>query len=295
VLSIVVAGVAGADGHAWTSQLGRPVSLSIVPGGESVAVGDRLRLALIARYSGGLVRNLGSSAAWSSSAPSIVRVNGKGQVRAYENGRATIEARIPGARAATFVRVGARSLGPLRIGRANPRYFIDRSGRPVYLAGAHTWGDLQDNGVGDPPPRFDYTKFLEFLQVHTLRVFRLWAWEQARDTGEIKGQYHFFPSVYRRTGPAAASDGKPRFDLRRFDPAYFDRLRRRVIAARERGIYVIVMLFNGWSVERKGNGDNPWDGHPFNGKNNVNGIDGDLDGDGSGAGGLRSACHPGGR
>jgi hypothetical protein len=56
-----------------------------------------------------------------------------------------------------------------------------------------------------------------------------------------------------------------------------------VIAARERGIYVIVMLFNGWSVERKGNGDNPWDGHPFNGKNNVNGIDGDLDGDGSGA------------
>lgn len=48
-------------------------------------------------------------------------------------------------------------------------------------------------------------------------------------------------------------------------------------------MYVIVMLFDGWSVERKGDGDNPWTGHPYNRANNVNGVDGDLDGDGSGA------------
>jgi hypothetical protein len=35
------------------------------------------------------------------------------------------------------------------------------------------------------------------------------------------------------------------------------------------------MLFEGFSIEGKGNlGGDPWQGHPFNGKNNVNGIDG---------------------
>jgi len=43
-----------------------------------------------------------------------------------------------------------------------------------------------------------------------------------------------------------------------------------------------VMLFEGWSVEKKGQVGNPWQGHPFNKANNVNGIDGDLNGDGQG-------------
>ena len=35
------------------------------------------------------------------------------------------------------------------------------------------------------------------------------------------------------------------------------------------------MLFNGFSIEGKGNvGGDPWQGHPFNPKNNVNGVDG---------------------
>ena len=43
----------------------------------------------------------------------------------------------------------AESNGPpstelLRVGSANPRYFVDPSGRPVYLTGSHTWQSLQD-------------------------------------------------------------------------------------------------------------------------------------------------------
>ena len=35
------------------------------------------------------------------------------------------------------------------------------------------------------------------------------------------------------------------------------------------------MLFNGFSIEGKGNvGGDPWQGHPLNASNNVNGIDG---------------------
>jgi len=42
------------------------------------------------------------------------------------------------------------------------------------------------------------------------------------------------------------------------------------------------MLFDGWSIERKGQLGNPWQGHPFNKDNNINGIDGDLNNDGYG-------------
>jgi len=70
----------------------------------------------------------------------------------------------------------------------------------------------------------------------------------------------------------------------RFDDVYFDRLADRIEAAGRRGIYVSVMLFNGWSVGRKAGAEagNPWLGHPFNGANNVNGVDGDSDRDGEG-------------
>ena len=54
-------------------------------------------------------------------------------------------------------------------------------------------------------------------------------------------------------------------------------------AAGARGIYVSVMLFDGWSIELKGQQvGNPWRGHPFNSANNINGIDGDVDRDGQG-------------
>ena len=277
---VIVFAITNGSGHAVTAR-GPVVSLSIVPGGQSIAVGDRLHMALLARHGDGSVEDLARSARWNLDGRSLEAL-GKGIVRGVAAGRATVVARVDGMRASTTVGVGSRSLGPLRVSTVNPRYFVDRSGRVVYLAGDHTWGDLQDNGTTDPPPRFDYPRFLEYLQTYGLNVFRLWAWEQASKTGEIKGNYFFSPTVYERTGPGTANDGKPRFDLRRFDPAYFSRMRDRVIAARERGIYVIVMLFDGWSIERKGDGENPWEGHPFNRANNVNGVDGDLNGDGSG-------------
>jgi hypothetical protein len=68
-----------------------------------------------------------------------------------------------------------------------------------------------------------------------------------------------------------ASDGKPRFDLDRFDDALFDRLRDRVIAAGNRGMYVAVMLFEGWGLHLS-NAPFHVEGHPFHVINNVNGV-----------------------
>ncbi len=187
--------------------------------------------------------------------------------------------------AATQHGSGAAS-GPLRRSSTNPRYFVDASGQPVYLTGSHTWSNLQDNGNGSPPPVFDYNKYLDFLTANNHNFFRLWVWEQSRWTVETRDDnYWFYPETpYVRTGPGTALDGKPKFDLDQFNQAYFDRMRERVIAARDRGIYVSIMLFDGWSISKfKFNqGRNPWPGHPFNAANNVNGVNGDRNGDDSG-------------
>jgi hypothetical protein len=75
-----------------------------------------------------------------------------------------------------------------------------------------------------------------------------------------------------------ALDDKPTFDLSQFNPAYFERLRQRVRAAGRRGIYVSVMLFEGWGMfhgnRRRGTKDQwAWRSHPFHPQNNSSGID----------------------
>jgi hypothetical protein len=159
----------------------------------------------------------------------------------------------------------------------NPRYFA-ACDKAVYLTGAHTWANLQDIGFTDPPPAFDYEEHLRFLVKHYHNFIRLWRWELTRWTeGRDKKVRYCAPHPWKRTGPGKALDGKPRFDLAQWDPAYFDRLRARVAAAGRRGIYVSVMLFEGWGLSFAS-----WDGHPFNARNNVQGVNGDPDGDGKG-------------
>jgi hypothetical protein len=179
----------------------------------------------------------------------------------------------------------SKTSGPLRVSTANPRYFVDKNGRLVFLTGSHTWLNLQDGGQSDPPPVFDYPGYLDFLVTNNHNFFRLWTWEEARWITEAKGLYAFSPMPFQRSGPGLALDGKSKFDVTKFNQAYFDRLRARVIAARDRGIYVSVMLFDGWSISYpKGPNEleNPWLGHPFNKNNNINGIDGDANHDNSG-------------
>jgi hypothetical protein len=168
--------------------------------------------------------------------------------------------------------------GPLRGHPANPRYFTDGSGQPVFLTGSHTWGNLQDYTYADRPSAapFDFEAYLIFLKAHRHNCFRLWAWESAFNPNPAQTATSYDPMPYERPGPGTALDGKPKFDLTRFNPAYFDRMRARVTAARDNGIYVIVMLFQGFSIEGKGNlGGDPWQGHPLNARNNINGIEGE--------------------
>lgn len=172
--------------------------------------------------------------------------------------------------------------GPLRVHPANPRYFADAAGRVVYLTGAHTWPSLVDMGPGNPPPPFDFERYLDSLVAHHHNFIRLWTWEQfewhTRDNKENR-HHRVGPQPYLRAGPQAALDGQPRFDLTRYDPVYFRRLRERVQAAGRRGIYVSVMLFEGCALQFSAD---VWKSHPYHPGNNINGIDGDADGNGWG-------------
>jgi hypothetical protein len=118
----------------------------------------------------------------------------------------------------------------------------------------------------------DFGEYVDFLEERGHNFIRLWRWEQFRSY-TAAADYHLcmVPQPWARTGPGKASDGKPRFDLDRFDDAFFDRLRERVIAAGHRGMYVAVMLFEGWGLHLS---TAPFhvEGHPFHVMNNVNGV-----------------------
>ncbi len=160
---------------------------------------------------------------------------------------------------------------PLRVHPANPCWLADAGGRAVFLTGSHHWDVLVDNG--ERPGAFDYEGYLDRLAGWGHSCVRMWAHE-----AWVHDLSH---SPWQRPGPGSAADGRPRYDLERFDDAYFARLRERVARAGERGLHVIVMLFNGWSLRDNGDG-NPWPRHPFHPDNNRNGIDGDPDDRGNG-------------
>jgi hypothetical protein len=188
--------------------------------------------------------------------------------------------------------VRGESLGPastsgpitasLRAHSTNPNYFSDTNGKVVYLTGSHTWNAFQDWGTNDSPVPFDFDAFVRMLVVHNHNFTLLWQTELPRfcglpTTASAPPDFAVAPLPWQRTGPGNASDGKLKFDLTKFDQAYFDRLRDRVRKLDAAGIYAGVYFFSGEFLLRfRCSGD----GYPLTGFNNVNGID---DGGGTGS------------
>jgi hypothetical protein len=166
--------------------------------------------------------------------------------------------------------------GVLRLSSVNPRYFTDGTGKAIYLTGSHTWTGLMDRGPTDPPPPFDFKRYLDLLQTSNHNFIRLWSRHVTRYQSYGRDILYSAPLPWARSGTGMALDGKPRFDLTQFDDRYFTRLRDRVVAARAQRIYVSIMLFGGHSEIIE------WAGNAFKLENNSNGINGDTDGDGKG-------------
>ena len=156
---------------------------------------------------------------------------------------------------------------------SNPRYFTKDGRSAIYLTGSHTWANLQDIGLPGSPT-FPYGEYLDFLVSHNHNFMRFWMFEQPSRAPWTAAPMVFDPLPWTRTGPGMANDGMPKFDLDTFNDTYFDRMRKRIIKAGERGIYCAVMLFQGWSLHKtSASYGDPWHVHPFNVTNNINGVD----------------------
>jgi len=154
---------------------------------------------------------------------------------------------------------------PLVVHPDNPRYLMvkgDPARRAVFLSGSHTWAEFQTYKNEE----FDYIDWLDKLVAWNHNFMRGWMWEDD----------YYSPIPYAKSGD--------KYDLTKYNPVYFDRLKRRIREADKRGIYMSVMLFEGWSVlgPDRGRRPVPWPRHPYHVNNNINGIDGDPDGNGNG-------------
>ncbi len=164
--------------------------------------------------------------------------------------------------------------GPLRVHPWNPRYFTDGSGKAIYLGGHRVFTEIQDN-AWTKPWVLDWLRHLEFMKERNLNYLRNWIIFSTGGGSKNVAS----PMPYARTGPGTALDGQPKFDLRRFDETYFKRLHDRIRLAQDQGIVVSVMLFEVYGFNANVKDKALWDGNVFNGKNNVNGIDADPNGD----------------
>jgi hypothetical protein len=155
---------------------------------------------------------------------------------------------------------------PLALHPKNPRYFLFR-GRPTILitSGEHYGAVLNAD--------FDYLRYLDALQADGLNNTRTWAGAYR----EIPGSFNIpdntlAPRPGRYLCPWARSstpgyfDGGDKFDLTRWDDAYFKRLKDFMSAAAKRGVVVEMNLFCP-NYE-----DNLWKANPMNVANNVNGV-----------------------
>jgi hypothetical protein len=163
--------------------------------------------------------------------------------------------------------------GELKVS-SNPHYFKDASSVPLILNGSQSWNTFQDWGTEGSVQALDFDAFVKFLTAHGHNFTLLWTVEMPKFCGfpyTLKpADMTVAPLPWKRIGPGRATDGGLKFDLTAFDPSFFDRLRTRVQALNNAGIYAGVYLFSGefLNILRCAS-----DGYPLTGANNINGVD----------------------
>jgi hypothetical protein len=161
--------------------------------------------------------------------------------------------------------ISALDGSPIGLHPENPRYFLFR-GQPTFLltSGEHYGAVLNRD--------FDRTPYLNELKARGFNLTRVFSGTYR----EVPGSFNITdntlaPKRGRLASPWAQvqKPGEPeRFDLDRFDDAYFRRLKEFVADAGTRGIVVEYVLFCPLYD------DALWAANPMNAANNVNGVGG---------------------
>lgn len=135
---------------------------------------------------------------------------------------------------------------PLRLHPRNPHYFLFRDKPVVLVTSGEHYGAVVNLD-------FRYERYLETLAAAGLNLTRVFVGSYLEKPGDFGITLNTLaPRPGRLVTPWARSTtggyagGGPKFDLGRWDDAYFTRLRDFVATAGARGIVVEVVLFSNW-------------------------------------------------
>lgn len=140
---------------------------------------------------------------------------------------------------------------PIRVYPENPHYFVYKGKPLVLISSDHHYGAVIDRD-------FDFARYLEYLAAHGMNVTRIYPggmfespdkWLPGNPLGPLPGR-QILPwqrSDQPGANPELAEPGETsfKFDLDRWNPAYFERLRAFVELAQRHDIIVEVAFFNG--------------------------------------------------
>jgi hypothetical protein len=154
---------------------------------------------------------------------------------------------------------------PIRLHPRNPHYFLYRQKPVVLITSAEHYGGVLNLD-------FDFITYLDTLARDGLNYTRLFSGSYFEPQGAFNIQKNTLaPTQERLLTPWERSqtvDGKPgKFDLSRWNEAYFRRLRDFIQEAGKRGIVVEMTLFSAIY------GDAQWNINPLNPLNNINQTD----------------------
>ena len=156
---------------------------------------------------------------------------------------------------------------PIALHPDNPHYFLWRGRPTILITSAEHYGAVMNLD-------FDYRKYLDTLAADGMNYTRVFSGAYVEPAGRVQDRAQHAGAAARagssRPGRAAASPGHPdggnKFDLSRWDDAYFARLKDFVAHAAARNIVVELTLFCPMYEEVQ------WSLSPMNAANNVNGV-----------------------
>ncbi|MHC4085417.1 MAG: hypothetical protein ACYSWZ_19450 [Planctomycetota bacterium] len=162
--------------------------------------------------------------------------------------------------------LAANTVKPIQLHPENGHYFLWRGKPKILITSGEHYGALLNRA-------FNYKKYLKTLDSHGFNLTRTFSGAYCEPVGAFKIKNNTLaPAKGQLICPWARSDtggyanGGNKFELKKWDRAYFKRLRDLVAEAGKRNVVVELVLFCPFYK------DDMWKLSPMNTANNVNGI-----------------------
>jgi hypothetical protein len=156
------------------------------------------------------------------------------------------------------------SAEPIKLHPSNPHYYIFNGQPTVLITSAEHYGAVINLD-------FDYVAYLDALKAYGLNYTRIWPGALLEMVGEFTKNNTMGPRPDRTIVPWLRSNqpgyvyGGNKFDLDKWNPEFFARLKDFIVKAAERGIVVEICFFNSEYTHR-------WPLSPLYYENNVQGV-----------------------